>query len=70
MRTVLTWVDRRLALPAQQVLSGQPGRATDLARNLLDGITATDERELSGIWSTASGALSGFRSRRGTRGHQ
>jgi type IV secretion system protein VirD4 len=62
MRTVLTWVDRRLALPAQQALSGQPGRATDLARNLLDGITATDERELSGIWSTASGALSGFRS--------
>ncbi len=62
MRTVLTWVDRRLALPAQQVLSGQSGRATELARNLLDGITATDERELSGIWSTASGALSGFRS--------
>jgi type IV secretion system protein VirD4 len=62
MRTVLTWVDRRLALPAQQVLSGQPGRSTELARNLLDGITATDERELSGIWSTASGALSGFRS--------
>ena len=62
MRTVLTWVDRRLALPAQQVLSGQSGRSTELARNLLDGITATDERELSGIWSTASGALSGFRS--------
>ncbi|MBV8462722.1 MAG: type IV secretory system conjugative DNA transfer family protein, partial [Acidimicrobiales bacterium] len=62
MRTVLTWVDRRLALPAQQVLSSEPGRGTDLARNLLDGIVATDPRELSGIWSTASGALGGFRS--------
>ena len=67
MRTVLTWVDRRLALPAQQILSGQPGRATELARNLLDGIVATDERELSGIWSTASGALGGFRSHEALR---
>ena len=38
-----------------------PGRrsagptTTELARNLLDGIVATDQRELSGIWSTASG---------------
>lgn len=62
MRTVLTWVDRRQALPAQQILAGEPGSATELARNLLDGIVATDERELSGIWSTASGSLSGFRS--------
>ena len=62
MRTVLTWVDRRQALPAQQILAGEPGQATVLARNLLDGIVITDQRELSGIWSTASGALSGFRS--------
>jgi type IV secretory pathway TraG/TraD family ATPase VirD4 len=62
MRTLLTWVDRRQALPAQQILAGEPGRATELARNLLDGIVATDPRELSGIWSTASGSLSGFRS--------
>jgi type IV secretory pathway TraG/TraD family ATPase VirD4 len=62
MRTVLTWVDRRQALPAQQILAGEPGRSTELARNLLDGIVATDDRELSGIWSTASGSLSGFRS--------
>ncbi len=61
MRTLLTWVDRRQALPAEQVLAGAPGRTTELARNLLDGIAATDERELSGIWSTASGALTGFR---------
>jgi type IV secretory pathway TraG/TraD family ATPase VirD4 len=62
MRTVLTWVDRRQALPAQQILAGGPGTGSALARNLLDGIVATDPRELSGIWSTASGALAGFRS--------
>jgi type IV secretion system protein VirD4 len=61
MRTLLTWVDRRQALPAQQILSAGPGRSTGLARNLLDGIVATDERELSGIWSTASGSLTGLR---------
>ncbi len=62
MRTLLTWVDRRQALPAQRILAAQPGPSSELARNLLDGIVATDERELSGIWSTASGSLSGFRS--------
>ncbi len=62
MRTVLTWADRHQALPAQQILAGTPGRTTELARNLLDGIASTDARELSGIWSTASGALYGFRS--------
>jgi len=62
MRTLVTWVDRRQALPAQQVLAGGPGQATSLARNLLDGIVDTDPRELSGIWSTASGSLAGFRS--------
>jgi len=49
-------------LPAQQILAGGPGTGSALARNLLDGIVATDPRELSGIWSTASGALAGFRS--------
>ena len=62
MRTVLTWVDRRQALPAQQALSGPVGGDRSIARDLLDGIVTTDERELSGIWSTASGALGGFRS--------
>ena len=42
MRTLLTWVDRHQALPAQQILAGAPGRTTELARNLLDGIAATD----------------------------
>ncbi len=62
MQTVLMWVDRRKALPAQQILAAEGGPAAELPRNLLDGIVATEERELSGIWSTASGALVGFRS--------
>ena len=62
MRTLLTWVDRRQALPAQQALAGMTGGDAGIARDLLDGIVTTDERELSGIWSTASGALGGFRS--------
>ena len=58
MRTVLGWVDRHRALPAQQILSGSDA---SVARDVLDGIVTTDERELSGIWSTTSGALGGFR---------
>ena len=61
MRTLLAWVDRRKALPARQILTGTPGGSAELADNLLDGIVTTDERELSGIWSTASSALTGFR---------
>lgn len=64
MRTVLTWVDRRKSLPAQIILTSTPGGIAELAANSLEGLAATDERELSGIWSTASGALSGFRTER------
>ena len=59
MRTVLGWVDRHQALPAQQILTGG---SRSIPRDVLDGIVTTDERELSGIWSTTSGALGGFRS--------
>jgi type IV secretion system protein VirD4 len=61
LRTVLAWVDRRKVLEARQILAGAPGGPTELADNALEGIAATDDRELSGIWSTASGTLSGFR---------
>jgi type IV secretion system protein VirD4 len=61
MRTLLRWVDRRHAVPAQVALAAAPERTSGLARDLLDGMTVTDDRELSGIWSTASGALAGFR---------
>jgi type IV secretory pathway TraG/TraD family ATPase VirD4 len=64
MSTVLSWIDRRRALPAQQILAAAPGDAARLAADLLDGVTSTDERELSGIWSTASGAVGGYRTDR------
>ena len=64
MRTVLSWIDRRRALPAQQILAAAPGDAAGLAADLLNGVTCTDERELSGIWSTASGAVGGYRTER------
>lgn len=64
LSTVLSWIDRRRALPAQQILGAAPGDAARLAADLLEGVTSTDERELSGIWSTASGAFGGFRTER------
>ncbi|HEY2427813.1 MAG TPA: type IV secretory system conjugative DNA transfer family protein, partial [Acidimicrobiales bacterium] len=55
--TVLGWVNRRDGRPAAERLGGR-GTAADL----LAGILATDRRELSGIWSTASGVLAAYRS--------
>jgi type IV secretion system protein VirD4 len=62
MRTVLTWVDRHQSLPAQTVLAAARGPGSGVAADLLAGVAETDARELSGIWSTASGALAGLRS--------
>lgn len=62
MRTVLTWVDRRQSLPAQTVLAAAREPGSGVAADLLAGVAETDARELSGIWSTASGALAGLRS--------
>jgi len=59
LATVLSWVDRRNAAPALGILdrngAARPG-------DLLAGIAATDPREQSGIWSTASGVLAAYRS--------
>ena len=59
LATVLSWVDRRNAAPALAILdrngATRPG-------DLLAGIAATDPREQSGIWSTASGVLGAYRS--------
>jgi type IV secretion system protein VirD4 len=59
LATVLSWVDRRNAAPALAILDAnnaiRPG-------DLLAGIAATDPREQSGIWSTASGVLGAYRS--------
>ncbi len=59
LETVLSWVDRRNAATALGILdrngAARPG-------DLLAGIAATDPREQSGIWSTASGVLAAYRS--------
>jgi type IV secretory pathway TraG/TraD family ATPase VirD4 len=54
--TVLGWVNRRDGRAAARLLG--PGTASDL----LAGILATEARELSSIWSTASGVLAAYRS--------
>jgi type IV secretory pathway TraG/TraD family ATPase VirD4 len=61
MRTVLRWIDRHNAASALEILSGTIGDEAT-ATDLLAGIAATDSREQSGIWSTASGVLSAYRS--------
>jgi type IV secretion system protein VirD4 len=61
MRTLLRWIDRRNGVTPLQILTttvGEDATATDL----LAGIVATDTREQSGIWSTASGVLAAYRS--------
>lgn len=59
LATVLSWVDRRQAGRALQILDD---RGATVAGDLLAGIAATDPREQSGIWSTASGVLGAYRS--------
>lgn len=61
MRSLLHWVDRHDGSAALEILDervGEDGPATDV----LAGILATDPREQSGIWSTASGVLAAYRS--------
>jgi len=55
---VVGWVNRRSPDEAVEILAttGSP-----TAADLLAGVLATDEREQSGIWSTASGVLVGYR---------
>jgi type IV secretion system protein VirD4 len=64
MASVLSWVDCRQAGRALAILdtADEP-----VAGDLLAGIAATDAREQSGIWSTASGALRAYRSRSALR---
>ena len=60
MPDVLHWIDRHNGAPALEILvsgAGEDAPATDL----LAGIVATDPREQSGIWSTASGVLAAYR---------
>jgi type IV secretion system protein VirD4 len=59
LRTVVSWVLRRRTGPAEAILAGT---GAQIAAEVLAGIAATDEREQSGIWSTAAGALAAYRS--------
>ena len=60
MADVVRWVNRREHGPAARILAAGPD--SGLAADLLAGVAATDDRELSGIWSTAAGALASYRS--------
>jgi Type IV secretory system Conjugative DNA transfer len=61
METVVRWVLRQdLDAPGQEL--ARSGAASGLAADVLAGLAATDPRELSGIWSTAAGVLSAYRS--------
>ena len=61
MRAVLHWVDRHDGSPALHGLAARLGDDA-VPTDLLAGILSTDEREQSGIWSTASGVLAAYRS--------
>jgi type IV secretory pathway TraG/TraD family ATPase VirD4 len=56
LATVVAWANRHDGRTAQRLLG--VGTAADL----LEGILATDKREQSSIWSTASGVLAAYRS--------
>ena len=62
MPEVLRWIDRHDAAPALEILAATGGAETP-ATDLLAGIAATDSREQSGIWSTASGVLAAYRTK-------
>ncbi len=59
MADVMTWVNRRAPLAAARILESN---GSGLAAEVLDGVLATEERERSGIWSTAAGVLAAYRS--------
>ncbi len=62
MASVADWVWRHEIREVQAILSAMSG--SDIARASLSGILKTDERERSGILSTAAGLLSAYRSER------
>jgi type IV secretory pathway TraG/TraD family ATPase VirD4 len=58
METVVRWVLRQDLAPARAALVAH---GVDTAADVLGGLAATDARERSGIWSTASGVLAAYR---------
>ena len=63
MADVLRWIDRHDGSEALEILDslGSLQGGESPASDLLAGIVATDPREQSGIWSTASGVLAAYR---------
>lgn len=61
LRRVLSWIDRHDGSTPLRVLADRVGDHAP-ATDVLAGLLATDEREQSGIWSTASGVFSAYRS--------
>ncbi|MHB8670594.1 MAG: type IV secretory system conjugative DNA transfer family protein [Acidimicrobiales bacterium] len=57
-RTLVRWVNRRECEPALAALARH---GSDLAGDQLAGVLRSDSREMSGIWSTASGVLRAYR---------
>jgi type IV secretion system protein VirD4 len=64
MRQVLSWVLRHDLHTPMAVLSTRGKEGADVALDVLAGIAGTEERERSGIFSTAAGSLSAYRSAR------
>ena len=60
MAELLNWIDRRDGSSALRRLDQTVGSEHPAAA-VLEGILTSDSRELSGIWSTASGVLSAYR---------
>ena len=60
MPDVLRWIDRHDGARPLEILAGTTG-ADSTPTDLLSGLVATDSREQSGIWSTASGVLAAYR---------
>jgi type IV secretion system protein VirD4 len=60
MERLLQWIDRHDGAPALEILSAR-AELEPAPSDLLAGIVATDSREQSGIWSTASGVLAAYR---------
>jgi type IV secretion system protein VirD4 len=59
MRTVLGWVLRKQSGAADGILARNNA---SIGADVLAGIVATEDREQSGIWSTAASALGAYRS--------
>lgn len=63
MRQAVTWALRHDLAEPMAILANQGGDA-DVALEVLNGIAATEERERSGIFSTAASTLAAYRSSR------